>query len=296
MTDTKSRFRIAVGIATKGRAQVLAETLDELRRQTRRPDHIVICHTTPDDVAGIEATPGLETLTGPTGLTHQRNAILKRMGDYDAVLFLDDDFFPTSNYIEATIAAFEMDPAIVITTGAVIADGANGPGFTPEAARVMLTTDMYAGPFPGAQPAWNGYGCNMAVRLAPVRKNDLWFDERLPLYAWYEDIDFSRRLAAHGSVATVMAARGVHLGVKSGRTSGRRLGYSQVINPIYLALKGSFRWRDVAISVGRNMAANVTRSCWCERHVDRRGRLVGNITGIADLLRGNIRPERILEM
>jgi glycosyltransferase involved in cell wall biosynthesis len=283
-----------VGIATKGRAAVLKELLHELRNQSRPADRIVVCYTTPQDIVGSEGQPGVDFLVGQSGSCIQRNVILDAVEECDVVLFLDDDFLPARRYLEATLAALRDDPNIVMTTGAVIADGATGPGLSPEQGRAFLKTDAYAAAGPDISPAWNGYGCNMAVRLAPTRDHGLRFDPRLPLYAWYEDVDFSRRLARHGKVVKVQSARGVHLGTKSGRTSGKRLGYSQVANPVYLALKGSYTWRRAAWSIGKHLIINTVRSAWPEPWVDRRGRMAGNCVALLDLVRGQVTPERIL--
>jgi GT2 family glycosyltransferase len=127
-------------------------------------------------------------------------------------------------------------------------------------------------------PTFSGYGCNMAVRLAPVREHRIRFDERLPLYGWQEDVDLSRRLAQFGAVVRMEAARGVHLGAKSGRGSGVRLGYSQVANPIYLARKRmGYPLRRAVNHIARNLLSNIVRSTWPESYVDRRGRLRGNL-------------------
>ena len=293
---SKTPFKIAICIATKGRPGVLLETLRELRQQTRAPDRTLVCYSSPEDVEGAETIPSVELLRGPTGSTFQRNALLDAASECDAVLFLDDDFLPAPRYVEATISAFSVADGIVITTGRVIADGVKGPGINLKAARDLMAHDNWVGQWPGITPAWSGYGCNMAVRLSAAREHGIRFDERLPLYAWYEDIDFTRRLGLHGQVVRVSGASGVHLGVKSGRTSGRRLGYSQVVNPVYLSLKGSYPWDHAMRSIGRHLLANLLRSFWPEPHVDRRGRVVGNGLALLDLLRGRVRPERILEL
>ena len=80
----------------------------------------------------------------------------------------------------------------------------------------------------------------MIVRTAPVLAHGLRFDENLPLYGWLEDIDFARSIAPYGRVVKSMLLRGVHLGVKRGRTSGVKLGYSQIANPLYMLEKGHF--------------------------------------------------------
>ena len=83
------------------------------------------------------------------------------------------------------------------------------------------------------RPTFAGYGCNMTIRLAPLRRHKFRFDERLPLYSWQEDVDLFRPMATCGDIVQLGKARGVHLGTKRGRGSGLKLGYSQVANPLY---------------------------------------------------------------
>jgi GT2 family glycosyltransferase len=289
--------RIAIGIATRGRAAVLREVLDDIRRQTRRADRIVVCHVTPDDVAGIaEAHPDVTLMTATAGLPRQRNAIIDAVDDCDLLLFLDDDFLPAPEYLAILAKVFDARRDMVVATGHVLADGAKGPGITAEEGRALLRQDLPPVDPLATEPAFNGYGCNMAVRLAPVREHGLRFDEALPLYAWYEDIDFTRRLGAHGTILRLEGARGVHLGVKAGRVSGLRFGYSQVANPIYLARKGSFPWSHAIPSAARHCLINLLRSAFPEPHVDRFGRFRGNLIALFDLLRGRASPARILEL
>ena len=192
------------------------------------------------DVEGAaEAYPGTIVLLSEPGLPRQRNAVIEAAVEADIVVFFDDDFLPDPGYLAAIEQHMARDPHIVVATGLLLADGINGPGLSPAGGRAILSRHAAA---PGArspdvQPTFSGYGCNMAVRLAPMRAHGLRFDERLPLYGWQEDVDLSRRLAAFGQVVRIDAACGVHLGVKSGRGSGVRLGYSQVANPLYLCGK-----------------------------------------------------------
>ena len=162
--------------------------------------------------------------------------------------------------------------------------------------QALIAADPHPDGDAGLDRADHGYGCNMAIRLDPVRQHALRFDERLPLYAWSEDIDFTHRLARFGWIAKLHGARGVHLGTKQGRTPGRRLGYSQVANPVYLFRKGSYTWGRAARSVGRNLVANAARAFHPEAYIDRRGRLQGNMLAFLDMLRGRMTPERILEL
>jgi GT2 family glycosyltransferase len=290
-------MKIAIGIATRGRAAILGEVLKELRLQSRAPDRIIICHVTPDDVAGLaERFPAVEFLPSPAGLPRQRNAILDTAGDCDAVLFLDDDFLPAPDYLAVTERVLDLHPDCVVTTGTVIADGAKGPGIEVPEGRAILADDRHEGDALAVAPHFNGYGCNMAFRMAPLREHGIRVDEQLPLYAWYEDIDVTRALGRHGSILRLAGARGVHLGSKSGRVAGNRLGYSQVANPIYLARKGTFPWSHAIPSAVRHIAMNALRSLAPEPHVDRFGRLKGNLLALWDLLRGRAHPMRIMDL
>jgi GT2 family glycosyltransferase len=136
----------------------------------------------------------------------------------------------------------------------------------------------------------------MAFRLEAIRRHDIRFDEKLPLYGWQEDIDFSRRVAPYGQIVKARQLQGVHLGTKRGRTSGVRLGYSQIANPIYLIRKGSLSWKHAKMLMWRNLAANFARSIYPEPWIDRRGRLKGNFLALRDLVVGHLSPDRIMNL
>jgi len=199
--------------------------------------------------------------------------------------------------LAAVEQVFASHADVVMTTGTLIADGIAGPGLAPtEALQLLDECPTIDHPGGGLDDVANGYGCNMAVRLAIVRERQCWFDEKLPLYGWQEDVDFSLQLAAAGRIVKTPLARGVHLGIKQGRQSGVRLGYSQIANPIYLSRKGSYPWSRGLQTMARNAAANCLRSIMPEPYIDRRGRLAGNLKALKDLIGGRLDPERILEL
>jgi hypothetical protein len=286
--------RLAVGIATVGRPLLLAAVLRELETQTRLPDRIVVCAPRADDI-GDMALGGVDVVIGPRGLTRQRNAIIERLDDCDIVQFFDDDFVPGTTYLAEIERAFAAEPDIAMITGNVVADGIIGPGFDVAEARRKLA-DMPVAGCDRVRPVENGYGCNMAVRLAAARAAHCRFDERLPLYGWLEDVDFSRQLARQGRIVKLGSARGVHLGIKQGRQSGVRLGYSQIANAIYLSRKGTCPWPRSLRQMGRNVAMNLARSLRPEPYIDRAGRLKGNLKAFRDLVAGRLDPRRILEL
>jgi hypothetical protein len=129
----------------------------------------------------------------------------------------------------------------------------------------------------------------MAFRREAVQ--GILFDERLPLYGWLEDADFSIRTA--GRKLFVDAFCGVHLGVKHGRSPGARLGYSQVANPVFLVAKGVWPRRLAYTRIFLNVAANLLRSAFPEPWIDRRGRFSGNVKAFIDGLRGRLDPMKV---
>jgi len=296
-----SSCRIAVGIATSGRRDTLNAVLPYLGRQLRWPDEVVICAADEKDVdiAAVNAiAPNARVLFSERGLCRQRNAILRNVPKADILLFLDDDFLMAPSYLRETERIFLSDPGIVMCTGTVDADGITGPGLDLSAASMIVDR---AEPMQGAgghEPTttYNAYGCNMAVRMATVRAHGLAFDENLPLYGWLEDVDFSRQMARHGRIVRSQMLRGVHLGTKSGRTSGVRFGYSQIANPIYLVRKRTMSVRHASVQIARNLAANSVKLFAPEPWVDRRGRFRGNVRALADLLRGRLAPQNILAL
>ena len=283
--------KITVVFATIGRAATLRKSVEHLERQTRRPDRIIISATSQDDAAGIEPAPGLDIMYGGRGLARQRNRAIAHMpGDTDIVVFFDDDFVPHPSWLAVAERYFADHPSVVALTGHVAADGVCGPGLSFEDG-LAAVEDCAKAPGDYCIEGYSPYGCNMAFRAQAIA--GLTFDERLVLYSWLEDRDFGGALTRRGGrLVKIGAAVGAHLGVKAGRMSGRRLGYSQVVNPIYLHRKGTMTTASLCEHLARNLIANVSRSLAPEAHIDRVGRLRGNVQGIWDVMTGRARPER----
>lgn len=288
--------RIYIVIATIGRPEVVRETVDVLSEQTRRADGVLVVTVSPDDVAGLQhrqAKDAARVIFSEKGLCRQRNRALEELeGTADIVIFFDDDFVPDVDYVKNVEALFDRDPQIVGITAELRADGVRHGGFTVEQAREIL-----ARPVEAAAPMRDRhelYGCNMAIRMSAA--TGMRFDEALPLYGWQEDIDFTNRLGRRGRQVSLGAVTGVHLGVSGGRSSGKRLGYSQIANVVYLKKKGTMRPDFGNRLMWQNCISNAVRSLRPEPMIDRRGRLLGNMMAIADWMRGRIDPGRILEM
>lgn len=284
---------IVVGIASAGRPDVLKQTVSYLQAMANQPDGIIICVPEISHAGELVSNGKIDLLIGQKGLTVQRNRILSEAaGKADILVFLDDDFIPSPDFFTQMKKAFSATPEIAIATGHVLADGILCGGLEMRQALGIIRSSNV--PDKGITNTYNAYGCNMALRMSIVISNGLKFDEKLPLYGWLEDVDFSRMIARFGHSVQVTAVQGVHLGVKSGRQPGNRLGYSQIANPYYLARKGTMSLRRAFTQAARNIIANIAGLLRADQEVDRRGRLNGNLLALGDIIKGVSSPERIL--
>lgn len=299
-------MKVYVVLATKGRPSDIPVILNLMKTQTMRPNHIVVVGTSEDDLGvGRDVAAGDTSISFEiskrAGLPIQRNVgiekILSIHGDRDDAFFIayfDDDYRPQSDWIEQAHRAFEGESVVGIT-GWVLADGITGPGISEADAERYLSGDLPPEPHESrghvGQSLESAYGCNMAFVGSVSRICR--FDEHLPAYGWLEDRDYTGQVLPQGRVIGVGACKGVHLGTKSGRVSGVKFGYSQIANPVFLARKGTMKWRHSARIMGRNILANHAKTFRPEAWVDRKGRMKGNWIGLFDLVRGRIHPEQI---
>lgn len=291
-------MRIAVIVATLGRREAAEDLVADLLAQTRRPDRTIFAVIDPQDAPEHDAELGNETLVClEKGSCHQRNRAIDMVaGACDLIVFFDDDFVPDPHYLERLADAFDSDPDLVGATGLVVVDGVNGPGLSREEACAAI--EAQAARHPDGDPAetkvFGLYGCNMAVRASAL--GDRRFDEALPLYGWMEDLDLTNQLLAEGDLRRLNRLVGAHRGIKAGRTSGVRLGYSQIANAVYLIRKGTAPKRPMYENIAKYLIVNGIKSVRPEPFIDRRGRLKGNLVGMVDWALGRSRPDRILDL
>ena len=283
---------IAVIVATRGRPEVASVTVRHLlKHQTLKPRVTLISCIDVMDAGDLALLSEVKIITGPGGLPAQRNTALAVLpSGIDIVAFFDDDFVADRNWLAIAAQTFADEADVVSFTGRVLADGVTGPGHTFEEAVRLVESAENGCSWSRIEP-YSPYGCNMAFRASAIEGQR--FDERLVLYGWLEDRDFGAALSKRGGrFIKCAAARGVHMGVKGGRVTGDRFGYSQIVNPIYLLRKGTMTIPQVADHLFRNVSSNVVKSARPEPFIDRRGRLRGNVLGLVDVLRGRIEPER----
>jgi GT2 family glycosyltransferase len=288
-------MKIGLIIASYGRPALVRELLATVERQARVPDEIVLSVVTEKDFeAGAPTGPKVDVVYASPGLCAQRNKGLEFLQDrVDVVLFIDDDFWMSETYIGELERIFSANQDVVAATGLVLADGATTRGISVAEANRYLE-DYAPPPTASMRDVPATYGCNMAFRASQIR--DLKFDERLPLYGWQEDVDFSAQLRRRGRIVATNRLWGVHLGTKKGKISGVRFGYSQVINPLFIVKKGNMSLRRALRLISKNIAANVVKSAFPEKYIDRWGRLKGNMIGLLHAARGKLDPMYALKL
>ena len=289
-----ARIRVAVVIATKGRPRALVELLRLLECQSQPPAVVVISATGAADVElPMPTTLNIECVYGPPGSASQRNKGLELIdGRADVAVFFDDDFAPAENWLEECAGVFFLEPNNAGANGFIVHDGAKGEPVSWQEARLLMARQGHDPRIVSRIP--DLYGCNMAFRMSAI--SELRFDERLVLYGWLEDKDFSRQAGKKGDLVQCNALVGVHLGLQAGRVSGKRYGYSQVVNAWYLYRKGIMSLREASVHILKALAANAAKAVGRQGYIDRRGRLRGNLIGVAHLLSGSCRPERVAQL
>ncbi len=288
--------RIAIIIASTGRAVELGRWINHMQRQTVSPAALVYAVVTTTDLPDWDETPdGVRVIVSDPGLPVQRNAGLEAVIESsDIIAYFDDDYVPSSYCIEGIDSFFRTHLDVVGATGTLLADGINSAGIAySEASELIMRLDTL--------PRTTGiilhdvkslYGCNMVFRTKAIGQDR--FDEELPLYAWQEDVDFTARLGKRGRMVKTNAFYGVHQGVKGARLPGTKLGYSQIANPIYLVRKGTLSVPEATRLIVKNVLKNHARSLFPEPWIDRLGRCRGNWLAIADVLSGKDHPKKIL--
>lgn len=297
-------------VATKGRPRETRRLLDHLARQTVAPAFTVVVGTDASDLDGLAGhaavtdARGVALVAPAPGLTLQRNyglSVLERRGFFAAdrerffCTFFDDDFRPADDWLEMAALRFRRGDAVGLT-GRVLADGIKKCGLGEDEAVEFLNGKRQPEPHwasgTSERELGSTYGCNMAFVDSVVRS--LRFDENLPLYGWQEDRDYTGLAATLGRVIYFPQCRGVHLGVRAGRVSGFKFGYSQIANPVYLMRKGTVGFDAGFRLLGRALGANVVYSLVGPKHTDYPGRLKGNVDALWDILRFRSHPRNIL--
>jgi GT2 family glycosyltransferase len=282
---------VAVIIASYRRPQVLAETLESLSRQTLKSFQLIVSVVSAEDCP--QDGPLRETFqvcVGSAGSSVQRNrgmALLDPTVRF--VAFLDDDVELAPEYLEKVREVFQHNEKLVAFSGYIVEGHAED---RTKARQALAEPASETGPIVEVSPQGGLYGCGMNVRREILEHEK--FDERLRRYGWLEDADFGVRVKKWGSVGNSRVCRLYHLRAPQGRVSGKAFGFAQIMNPFYLARKGTLSWREVwtnhAVKV---VVSNLRGYLMSDKRVDRGGRLAGNWLACRRLVAGRVAPEEI---
>ena len=293
---------ISVAIVSKGRPQILAETVESITRQTLKPQQIVIVVPSADDLPPNTWGQEIQILFGPMGLTLQRNRAIAAVPlTVDYIAFFDDDFELSRDYLECAIQFMEADDGVAGFSGRLLAKR----GVDREQARKLIADfkpeEHFRGRFVSEGKDHILHGCNMVIRRALLEHEK--FDEELPLYSYAEDYDLSMRLKRYGLIGKFAGCIGVHLESPSGRVHEKQRGYSLVANNFYFLKKGTVHlplplaWvRFWTICVAKHLWICLWKRLNRDESKDWAGQSKGMVLAVGDIFLGRCRPGRVKEI
>jgi GT2 family glycosyltransferase len=296
------RTPISVVIASKGRPDLVGETIESLHRQTLRPKATIVVVPSVEDLPAKQWGDEVQYIIGTLGLTSQRNRGIEAIPKtIPYVGYFDDDFELKADYLEQAVAFMDANVSVMGISGKLLASG----GISREEAKKLIA---------GYQPKASSrdrffsrgkhhilYGCNMIIRRAVLNYET--FDENLPFYSYGEDYDLSIRLERYGLVGRFDGCIGVHLETPGGRVREVLRGYSFVANNWYFLKKGVrhlpllLAWiRFWLICFGKSAWLSLWNLLKGDRSLDWNERLKGHLLALKDILLRRCHPGRIKEL
>jgi len=261
--DGGLRRGCSVVICTYERASSLMRCLDSLRKQTLRPDQVLIVDASQDarTEAAVRGDERLGDIASGVsyfrvsgrfrGLTRQRNFALERAA-YDLVAFFDDDTVLDPSCLAEMERIHRLLADRVAGAGAMISNASPKPDLAWRLRRgLRVVPDLRPGSYTrsGFSLPWSFLGsrgglaegdwlpgCAMMWRTDFAR--EVGFHEGFAGYAHGEDLDFSLRMRRRGRLVMVCGARVEHLLESSGRPDDFKLGYMAIFNKYEIHRRG----------------------------------------------------------
>lgn len=248
-----SKNKLAVIVATRNRPELISDLFDSISSLTIRPEQVVVVDSS-DDSLKLSTTQlsALEKSIAPTvvnyftttvkSLPSQRNIGLDLiyLDDFEFILFLDDDTRPEPNYAERLIETLDFNPGALGCSGVTAPPPPRIYGFKKwvrilfflysDKGGVVLRSginlpirDHQHGP---VQTEWI-FGCSLwkSGIFSKIR-----YPENLPAGALYEDVIFSVRSSAYGSLWVNPDAYLMHMLANIGRPDPTLDGIRKVRN------------------------------------------------------------------
>jgi GT2 family glycosyltransferase len=292
---------IAAVIASKGRAEILDDTLESLNGQTLKPQKVFVVVPSAEDLPRKNWGAGVEYIVGPLGSCAQRNGGIKAVpSDIELVAFFDDDFELSPDFLEKAMVFMKANPAVVGFSGRLLSDRGLSRAEAKSLVAKFEPEEHFQGMFFSKGKDHVLHGCNMVIRRAALAYEK--FDENLPLYGYSEDYELSMRLERYGLIGKFAGCIGVHLESPGGRVREVQRGYSLVANNWYFLHKKTVHLPPVpawirfwTVCVGKTFLICFWNFLKRDQSKDWGGRIKGILIALQDILLGRCRPDRIKE-
>lgn len=266
VTGAAEPLRATVLIASRGRPQMLLDTVNSVLAARRVPSEIVVVDqssTAQPELAGLGAARGCELRyihSATSGLSRARNVGL-RQASQDVVVIIDDDMLVQEDSLELLLAGRRDHGARTVATGRLLAAPPEGPGLSQPPGALVTRTEPEV--FRGRQPRQVVPGPNVALpRDVMVEIGG--YDERLGAgtrFPGAEDHDLSLRLLDAGcEVRHVPEAVVLHRSWRARRDVVRlRWGYARGVGAFY-AKHASVRDRHTLERAAREARTRMRRA------------------------------------
>ena len=265
-TEADAPLPATVLIATRGRPDMLRDTVESILAARRVPRELVVVDQSPApqaEMAELGTRRGCEVVyvhSQTSGLSSARNVGL-RHASQDTVVILDDDMLVEDDSLELLLAPRDGRDGMVVTTGRLLAAPPERPGLRQPPGALVTRTEPEV--FRGRQPRQVVPGPNVALPRTVMLEIG-GYDERLGAgtrFPGAEDHDLSLRLLDAGcEVRHVPEAVVLH---RSWRDRGDvvrlRWGYARGVGGFY-AKHAGLRDRHVLGRAGRELSRRGRRA------------------------------------
>lgn len=297
-----SSQRVVAVVVTYNREQLLADCLDALAAQERRPDAVVVIDNASTDRSGEVAdhhpigadVVHLRRNVGGAGgfCAGIARALVRHEADW--VWVMDDDTIPRPGALAALLAALELSPVrlSVLSSRAVWTDGRDHPMNRPRTRLGATAQELRDAARAGGRPIRTASYVSALLNGQDVRRLGL---PHADYFIWSDDFEHTGRLLRHGRGIHVASSVVEHRTARFGDAQshpGSRF-YFDVRNRIWALLRsGSFTTKEKLLYGGR------TALGWLLRLVRHRGDLLGvGLRGaVAGLRRGPRDSTAVLEL
>jgi GT2 family glycosyltransferase len=245
----------SVAVCTFRRPRALGRFVESLASSSLTPDELIIADASPDDLTEqlLRTHPALGRAArrvryfrlgeSVRGLTRQRNFALRKVRT-DLVAFFDDDIVLEPDCLARLEEVHRRLGSQVVGVGALIQDQIGSPSMLWRLMRALRmmpnlqpgryhrsgistpwvvtpsSDDLMAGDWlPGGATMWR-----------TIAAREVGFNEQFEGYGQGEDLEFSLRVRARGSLYMAGSARVQHLHEPAGRSDPIRAGYMALHN------------------------------------------------------------------